>query len=151
MSGYGSVQSTLTRTNFPIYFEKQNELKLYGQSKGRSQLGSELTARMMPSSSQLSRLQGTKSRYMNLGLIPGQDNRMDWMASNTMSKLSSNEQPRRAMSSVSVDRPPLITITNGKLENQALLNRERYVLNNRKNFTYLPQRPVYSDVNPIGM
>lgn len=150
MSGYGSVQSTLTRTNFPIYFNKQNELKLYGQNKGRSQLGSELISRMMPPSSQLSRLQGAKSRYMNLGLIPGQDDRMNWMASNTLSKLS-NEQPRRAMSSVSVDRPPLITITSGKLENQALLNRERYVLNNRKNYTYLPQRPVYSNVKPIGM
>ena len=150
MSGYGSIQSTLTRTNFPIYFDNHTELKLYGQSKGRSQLGSELISRMMPPSSQLSRLQGAKSRYMNLGLIPGQDDRMNWMASNTMSKLS-NEPPRRAMSSVSVDRPPLITITSGKLENQAVLNRERYVLNNRKNFTYLPQRPVYSDVKPIGM
>ena len=150
MSGYGSVQSTLTRTNFPIYFDNHTELKLYGQSIGRSQLGSELIARMMPPSSQLTRLQGSNSRYMNLGLIPGQDNRTEWMASNTLSKLS-NEPPRRAMSSVSVDRPPLITITTGKLENQAVLNRERYVQNNRKNFTYLPQRPVYSNVKPIGM
>lgn len=150
MSGYGSLQSTLNRTNFPIYFDTHNELKLYGKSKGRSQLGSELIARMMPPSSQLTRLQGSESRYMNLGLIPGHDNRMEWMASNTMSKLS-NEPPRRAMSSVSVDRPPLISITNAKLENQAVLNRERYVLNNRKNYTYLPQRPVYNDVKPIGM
>ena len=150
MSGYGSVQSTLNRTNFPIYFDKQNELKLYGQSKGRSQLGSELISRMTPPSSQLTRLQGNKSRYMNLGLIPGHDNRQEWAVSNTMSRLT-DEPARRAMSSVSVDRPPLITITNAKLENQAVLNRERYVQNNRKNFTYLPQRPVYSDVKPIGM
>jgi hypothetical protein len=150
MTGYGSISTTLQREDYPIYFTPLNEIKLYGKKSGFSFLGDQILSKKLPPSSQLSRLQGVEGKYMNLGIIPGQDYKQDWQVRNTRSKLS-NEKGRFAASSISTDRPPLITISNGLFKNKEAYIRNEYILKNQQNFQYLAQRPVYKDVRPIGM
>jgi hypothetical protein len=145
MSGYGSIQATLDRENYDIYAGALNEFKLYGRNIGLSQIGDEILSRQLPASSQLSRLQGETGKYMNLGLIQGQDYKQDWQAINTRSKIS-NEKGRHASSSLTPDRPPLITISNGIVQNKEYLDRTKYVLNHQKNFQWMPQRPDYKAI-----
>lgn len=142
MSGYGSIQGIIERENYDIYAGSLNEMKLYGRNHGFSQLGDEILSRKLPASSQLTRLQGETGKYMNLGIIPGQDYTKDWMVKNTFSSIS-NEKGRYAASSLTPDRPPLITISNGMIKNKEYLNQTKYALNNQKNFQWIPQRPVY--------
>tara|TARA_R110000772_G_scaffold105988_2_gene207826 strand:+ start:820 stop:1275 length:456 start_codon:yes stop_codon:yes gene_type:complete len=151
MSGYGSIQATLERTNFPIKASGLNEIRLFGNPNGvRSQAGELSTSYKLPPSSQLDRLKGADSRYFNLGQLPGNDPKQLWQVSNTMTPLS-NERPRPAMSSTSADRPDAINIAKGELANKEYFLRNQFVLNNRRNTVDLgtPQRPVYKYLGKI--
>jgi len=152
MSGYGSVQATVQRTNFPIQAGRLNEIRLHGNPNAtRSQLGALLTSQRLPPSSQLERLQGASRRYLNLGRLVGQDSVQDWRAINTLTPVvpPNADKPRPALSSTSPDRPPAIAIAKGQMMNQEASARNRFVLKNQRTFTYLPQRPQYQMVGKI--
>ena len=151
MSGYGSIQATLDRTNFPIKAGELNEIRLFGNpNAGRSQAGELATSYKLPKSSQLDRLKGADSRYFNLGQLWGNDPKQLWQVSNTMTPLT-NERSRPAMSSTAADRPDAINIAKGEIVNREYFMRNQFVLKNRHNTVDLgtPQRPAYKYLGKI--
>lgn len=151
MSGYGSIQATLDRTNFPIRTGELNEIRLFGNPNAkRSQFTELAVSHQLPPSSQLNRLKGANSRYFNLGQLWGNDPKQLWQVSNTTSPLT-NERPRPAMSSTAPDRPDAINIAKGQLANEEYYLRNQFVLKNRHNTVDLgtPQRPAYNYLGKI--